>query len=478
MATESDEQKREELAAIVEEIKARVRARYPEGQVQGIGVALPDLLPVLHAKDAAEAKVAAIGSVNPRPGGPVNAAIQFFKNQIARGLGWFVRDQITFNRSVIIALDAVLESLNDMNRTFVGVGGALNGVREEAVKLQAEAWELKDIRVHWLRWREDWEKKLYQNEIHFLRSVADLRASYEHRSLITEASFNDAMRHQHAEFTSAAERAIADAQNQLAAELEKVRLEYEALIHSELRVLRQKAEAGRLVGHSASAPLASSAADLHFGQGFDYTRFADRFRGSEDYVRKNQAMYPGIFSGCRKVLDIGCGRGELLGLLKESGIEAQGIDLDADSVGLCAARGLQAEVADAFAWLPEQSDGAFDGIIASQVVEHLPPERIPDLVRIAASKLSTGGVLAFETPNPECLAIFASHFYLDPTHTRPVPAQLLAFYMEEAGIGRVEVKKLSPAQDSMPSLAELPEEFRNAFFGGLDYVIYGRKLTS
>jgi O-antigen chain-terminating methyltransferase len=109
-------------------------------------------------------------------------------------------------------------------------------------------------------------------------------------------------------------------------------------------------------------------------------------------------------------------------------------------------------------------------------VEHLPPERIPELIRLAAARLDRGGVLAIETPNPECLAIFAVHFYLDPTHHRPVPHPLLAFYMEEHGLGGLEVHKRSPAGETMPSLASLPEDFCDAFFGGLDYAIIGRKL--
>jgi O-antigen chain-terminating methyltransferase len=81
-----------------------------------------------------------------------------------------------------------------------------------------------------------------------------------------------------------------------------------------------------------------------------------------------------------------------------------------------------------------------------------------------------------ETPNPECLAIFATHFYLDPTHTRPVPAPLLRFYMEDAGFGSIEVERLAPAVESMPALADLPPSVREAFFGGLDYAILARKL--
>ena len=85
-------------------------------------------------------------------------------------------------------------------------------------------------------------------------------------------------------------------------------------------------------------------------------------------------------------------------------------------------------------------------------------------------------MIALETPNPECLAIFATHFYLDPTHQRPVPHPLLAFYLEEFGMGNIAVRKLTPAVDSMPSLKDLPAPFREAFFGGLDYAILARKL--
>src|SRR5207253_2533744 len=146
------------------------------------------------------------------------------------------------------------------------------------------------------------------------------------------------------------------------------------------------------------------------------------------------------------------------------------------SVEACRARGRDVEVADVFRFLADEPENAFDGIVASQVIEHLSPERVPELVQLAAAKLKQGGVLAIETPNPECLAIFATHFYLDPTHSRPVPHQLLAFYMEEAGLGSIEVHRLSPAEETIPEVASLPEEFRNRFFGGLDFAIIGRRL--
>ncbi len=133
-------------------------------------------------------------------------------------------------------------------------------------------------------------------------------------------------------------------------------------------------------------------------------------------------------------------------------------------------------MADLYAYMADLPEASLDGIFCSQVVEHLPPERLPEMIRLAASRLRRDGLLALETPNPECLAIFATHFFLDPTHTRPVPHALLSFYMEEYGLGGIEVHKISPAIESMPALAGLPEDFRETFFGGLDYAIVGRKL--
>jgi O-antigen chain-terminating methyltransferase len=208
----------------------------------------------------------------------------------------------------------------------------------------------------------------------------------------------------------------------------------------------------------------------------DYGKFAERFRGSEEYVRRGQEFYRPYFTGCHDVLDIGCGRGEFLEMMRDAGILARGIDLDKESVATCRDKGLPAETADLFDYLESLPEGSLDGIFCAQVVEHLPPERLPAMIRLCAGRLARHGVIAVETPNPECLAIFATHFYIDPTHTRPVPHPLMAFYLEEAGFGGIEVARLSPALDSIPSLASLPEDFRRAFFGALDYAVTARKL--
>ncbi len=188
-------------------------------------------------------------------------------------------------------------------------------------------------------------------------------------------------------------------------------------------------------------------------------------------------MYGARFQGAVNVLDIGCGRGEMLEVLRETGVDAHGIDLSNEAVAMCRAKGLAAEQADLFEYLDRQPDRSLGGIVCSQVVEHLAPERVPLLIRLAQAKMRPGALLAIETPNPECLAIFATHFYLDPTHTLPLPPPLLAFYLEETGFGRIEIERLYPAIDTMPSLASLPEDFRKDFFGSLDYAIFGVRLA-
>lgn len=472
----------EELKAIIDEIRDRVHARYPEGQAHGLGVALPDYTPLLHARDAAEGKSASIGTVNPRPGGLLNAAIQRLKRLIARGLGWFVRDQIDFNRATIAALNATLESLASVNRTFVAVGARL-----------AVADELKDIRVHWHNWRQEWETKLLNREIEFLRAISDLRTATEIRVREAEATlqateraihstqnerdaaYRESLRLLGSDMQDDLRKASDRIQQTLWADMHRFRLEYEEIIHSELRLLRQRA---RITAAHPGTDIATPSTARTNSAGppsFDYLHFASRFRGPEEQIRERLQVYVPYLANRTHVLDIGCGRGEFLQVAAEAGARAQGIDLDRESVELCRQKGLSAETADLFEFLPGLPD-RFDLIFASQVIEHLPPERLPDMLRLCYQTLKRGGLLILETPNPECLAIFATHFYIDPTHTRPIPPALAAFYLEELGFGRVEVKRLSPAIDSMPSVAELPPAFRDTFFGGLDYAIIGTKL--
>jgi len=476
MAAEGLDPKTVELTAIIREIQDRVRARYPLGDSGG-SVPLPDLMPIVHARDAAEGKVAAIGTVNPRPPGLLNNLIQFVKRTVARVLDWHVREQVEFNRAVMQCVEAELEALNEIKRSLAAIDGLIRESRqrseEQARNLQTEAAELKDIRVHCAEWRNAWEQKLAANEIQFLRSISETQAAHSHRLTLQEQEFRDLVRQQHREFTTALERAVHEIQERLWADLEKVRGEFERLIHQELRLASRRVATAPV----SPAPAVAQAPVEQPQVNIDFVRFAERFRGSEEHVRETQRFYVPHFKDCRSVLDVGCGRGEFLDLMREAGVSAQGVEQSEELVRYCQSKGLNVSQGDLFEYLDSLPDASLDGLFCCHVVEHLPVSRLPEFIALAARKLQLNGLLAIETPNPECLAIFATFFYLDPTHLRPVPPALLCFCLEEAGFGRLHVQKLAPASQAIPSLLELPENFRETFFGGFDYTVLARRIS-
>jgi O-antigen chain-terminating methyltransferase len=473
----------DELTAAIQAVRDRVRARHPENGLGLEGVAAADLHPLLHARDAAEAKVAAIGTVNPRRPGLKNDIAQWFKRKISRALDWHVREQVEFNRASMRCVQASLEALGETNRALAVLANHNLALREEIATLDRahreemaalyrEAQELKDIRKHWPEWRAGFEERHARSEVHMLRTISELQGAFQHRVTLQEQNFRETANQQHGAFTDALDRSALEIQRRMWVDLEQIRRQYEKLIHNELKVIRQKSRAN-------PAPVAAPApaqTHVHVDNNVDWLRFAESFRGPEEEIRDRQRHYVLRFAGSAPVLDLGCGRGEFLEAARDAGLAASGIDQNDECVALCRSKGLHAEKADLFAYLDALADHSLGGIYCSQVVEHLDPHRLPDLVMLMAKKLRAAALAVIETPNPECLAIFATHFFLDPTHTRPVPPRLLGFYMEEAGFGRIEVERLSPAVDSMPSLAELPSAVREQFFGGLDYAIFGRKL--
>jgi O-antigen chain-terminating methyltransferase len=465
--------KGEELAAVLAEIRQRVRARNPSGAVSG-DIPLPDLTPLLHSRDAAEGKVASIGSVNPRPAGLLNSTIQRLKRLVARALDWHVREQVEFNRAMVGCVQSTIEALNEANRALAGLSARIDQLRQESNlashELRNEAQQLMDVRTHWSQWRVDWEKKLAANEIHFLKSVAELQSSFQHRVTLMDANYREQAKAQHANFEAAMVRQSEEVHQRFWADLDRIRTEYESVIHAELRLARQKASLAR------ASDQAAGSAPPEFTN-IDWLKFAEKFRGSEASVKQRQQIYATRFRAHAPVLDIGCGRGEMLEVFREAGIAAHGIDLNDDCIALSRSKGLEAEKADLFAYLNSLSDSSLGGVVCCQVVEHLPTERLPEMIRLLHDKLRTGALLAIETPNPACLAIFATHFYIDPTHRHPIPPALMSFYLEEAGFGRIEVEQLYPAVEAMPSLAELPEAFRKDFFGSLDYAIFATRLA-
>lgn len=207
-----------------------------------------------------------------------------------------------------------------------------------------------------------------------------------------------------------------------------------------------------------------------------YSLFEERFRGSPESIAAKQRTYLPRLSGAPgPVLDVGCGRGEFLSLLKESGIRASGVEVNPIAVAECRYAGLEVTEGDALAHLARVPAGSLGAVTALQVVEHWTPETIFVFLREANRALAPGGLVIAETINVDSLSAWKA-FFLDPSHVRPVPSEALRFLAEAAGFADAEVELLAP----LPPEERLMESTANdarlnrLLFGPQDYALIAR----
>jgi len=210
-----------------------------------------------------------------------------------------------------------------------------------------------------------------------------------------------------------------------------------------------------------------------------YIAFENRYRGSRELIKQRQtsylpyieplkAIYPNL-----KAIDLGCGRGEWLELLKENGVDASGVDLDNAMLSSCIASNLKVKKIDAISALQELPNASLHIISGFHIAEHLPFEQLIELIHQALRVLSPGGLLILETPNSENINVATSSFYLDPTHRNPIPVQLLSFLMTYSGFAFTTELRLnadiSPAEGAWLTL-------RNVLTGvSRDYALIAQK---
>ncbi len=172
--------------------------------------------------------------------------------------------------------------------------------------------------------------------------------------------------------------------------------------------------------------------------------FEDHFRGSTDDIRGRLATYLPHFDGATDVLDVGCGRGEFLDLLRERGVAARGIDTNREMVQVCHERGLVADEGDALACLGGLPDASLGGLFSAQVVEHLEPGYLLRLLDTAFLKLRPGATLILETINATSWSAFFSSYIRDITHIRPLHPDTLRYFVTASGFQQVRVEYRSP----------------------------------
>ncbi|MGE0049291.1 MAG: class I SAM-dependent methyltransferase [Acidithiobacillus sp.] len=141
-------------------------------------------------------------------------------------------------------------------------------------------------------------------------------------------------------------------------------------------------------------------------------------------------------------LDIGCGAGEFVAFLRDHGILAEGIDPETREVERAQALDRVVQQDDAISYL-EASEKQFDGISMLEVIEHLTPEEINELIPLIFQRLAPGGVFLVETINIKHPLAFHV-FYTDPTHRRPLPSDWLAFLLQWHGFTNLQIVYTSP----------------------------------
>ena len=244
-------------------------------------------------------------------------------------------------------------------------------------------------------------------------------------------------------------------------------------------------------GDSASARPAppspvDSATHGRFGA-WKYVGFEDRFRGSREEIRRRLEAYVPIFAGATDVLDVGCGRGEFLNLLREHGIGGRGLDLNHEMVEVCRAQGLEAAEGDALGYLRSLPDGSLGGLFAAQVAEHLEPDYLLELLEEAFVKLRPGAAIVLETINVASWFAFFSSYVRDITHVRPLHPDTLSYLLTAHGFQEVTVRFSAPYPER-DKLVRVPgegvvEDAVNAnadklnalLFTDMDYAAIGRK---
>jgi O-antigen chain-terminating methyltransferase len=273
--------------------------------------------------------------------------------------------------------------------------------------------------------------------------------------------------------------------------LESLGQRFEGLLalRDRLDTMTEEVRAMRAALATPPPPAVAQAAERAAGDSADVA-FESRFRGSREEIRRRLEEHVEHFRDRAPVLDLGCGRGEFLEVLRDAGIAARGVDTNARAVQECCEKDLDAVAGDLVDLLRDQPAGSLGGVFAAQVAEHLPPAVLTTLLAESHRALRSGGLLLLETVNPRSVVGLLEVFNRDLTHERPLHPETLSFLAAAAGFTDVRVETRSPVPpdqrlqpvppEGLPDRAagvlnENVERLNALVYGPLEYALLARR---
>ncbi|HXE76455.1 MAG TPA: methyltransferase domain-containing protein [Candidatus Xenobia bacterium] len=429
-----------------------------------------------------------IGRVNPRPPGWHNALVQLGKRALARGLDWHVRQQRVFNYAAMTSLTVMQSACEVYEKLLSGLRAEMDIIAQDQEEQRTRvALELNRVATAWRQQAGVLQQQIVANAERQKAETAQLGTALtqaEARLASACQSNAAAVRQEMEQNLGALAQDLHALRDELCRMQEQMTTEVRGL-RNELKQDLQMLQAGL---QSVQDLLAAERAPIE--EAFDYFQMEEKLRGDEEGVRQRQAVYVPYFHNRSPVVDLGCGRGEFVRMLLEAGIDARGVDRNSRMVAHAQSRGTPVEQADFFDYLKAQPDASLGGVFSAQVIEHLTPQQLVALLRLAHRKLRPEGVAIFETQNPQCLLSIAGYFWMDPSHRHPIHPRQLLFLAEAAGFAKTDVVWLNecPAESRLPRLphgrgATTPrkefdaaiDRFNQYFLGPADYAVVAWK---
>jgi SAM-dependent methyltransferase len=317
--------------------------------------------------------------------------------------------------------------------------------------------------------------QVVEQEIAKLHRAIDQRAAEGASALEREsARLGDKLRAEHAR--------LKELTDNLEQELRFERLtRQKAFVDFDRQLTLKRPSAGATAASEAEIPAERLTSVQSLLETF-YYRLEERFRGTRDEIKRSLLIYRNDLRAARDrvgvsgpVVDIGCGRGELLEVLGEEKFQAIGVDSNAIQLDAARRRGAVIVHADAFEYLRGLEDESVLAVTGIHIVEHIPFPALVCLMQQVVRVLKKGGVALFETPNPRNLIVGATTFHLDPTHIRQLPPEVMKVLFETVGFEEIEIRPLHPSDtlDYMVKNQDLDPHVATLLFGPQDYAVIG-----